>query len=39
MSRAEKIKEFGLEVVLADEQYWLEQGYKIDYENNLLIKA
>lgn len=38
MSRAEKIKEFGLEIVLDDEAYWKSLGYKIDYNNDRLVK-
>ncbi len=38
MSREQKIKEFGLEIVLDDERHWEALGYKIDYKNNLLIK-
>ena len=38
MSRAEKIKEYGLDVVKADEKYWQDLGYTIDYKKDLLIK-
>ena len=38
MSRAEMIKEYGLEIVEADEKYWLDQGYKINYTTGLLEK-
>lgn len=38
MNREKKIKEYGIEIIEADEQYWLSLGYKIDYKNNKLIK-
>lgn len=38
MTRLQKIADFGLEIVEADEAYWLSQGYKIDYEKDLLVK-
>ena len=36
--RNKKIKEYGLEIVIDDEKYWQNLGYKIDYKKNLLIK-
>lgn len=38
MTRAEKIKLYGLGLVVANEQHWLELGYKIDYANDKLVK-
>ena len=38
MSRQERIREFGLEIVLDDEKYWHGLGYRIDYINDKLIK-
>jgi len=34
--RDEKIKFYGLEFVLHCEKIWLERGYKINYETDLL---
>lgn len=36
MTREQKIKDFGIEVVEYDEQVWLERGYKINYKTGLL---
>lgn len=36
--RQEKIKEYGLEFVEANEAYWEQEGYKLDYVNDRLVK-
>lgn len=36
MTRENKIKKFGTEVVEYDEKVWLERGYKINYKTGLL---
>jgi hypothetical protein len=38
MSREQKVKEFGLEIVEADEAYWKSLGYSIDYKHDRLVK-
>lgn len=38
MTRQEQVKEFGKDFVEANETYWQQEGYKLDYENDLLIK-
>jgi hypothetical protein len=38
MTRAQKINEFSIEIVLNDEQYWRDKGYEIDYNKSLLKK-
>jgi len=39
MDRKRKIKKFGLEIVLADEEYWLKLGYIIDPKTGLLLQT
>lgn len=36
--RDEKIKKFGIDIVLYDEDVWKNRGYKINYEKGLLEK-
>lgn len=36
MTRLEKIKKYGLEIVEYDEKIWLERGYTINYSTGLL---
>lgn len=38
MTREEKIKKYGIEVVEYDEAVWLKRGYKINYATGLLEK-
>ena len=38
MTRQEQIKEFGIDFVEANETYWEQEGYTLDYENDRLVK-
>lgn len=37
-NRDKKIKLYGIDIVLDDERIWLERGYRINYEKDLLEK-
>lgn len=36
MTRENKIKKYGIDIVIYDEKIWLEKGYIIDYKTGLL---
>lgn len=36
--REQDIKQYGLKIVLANEKYWEQLGYKINYEKDRLEK-
>lgn len=38
MTREQSIREYGLALVEANEQYWQEQSYTIDYAKDRLVQ-